>query len=698
MTQCCKVAGGFEFDLLLDADRFHGIGEVRAGETPLRSDRAPWTLQTAADHGWQFVQWRLRDIRQVAGGFDLTLTSRAEWDPVTQVVDALGERRIHAPRLDAPEAELTWAFRPWQEMIGDETFAGFTHQIHLATPNAPVHWLLERATWELGGSAADCTLIQQDLSLNGMEQPVQISSAFTTAEGFVGGEWAGSYPMDMLPRGGGSCICDFQSKAGTTICIFTERPGLTRSRIDKHAGEDVVHYLEHTFFERGEQRTLPLRTFAIYQQHATLARHERRNLWLDCFSHVRQRMHEAYGFQLERPQPSVHAHLWDRELQALGKEWHRPLCEALPALAAHGFKALFTFIPYMSPADDEASRSGNICCPYDITLSERFGGATTARELTAAAAAAGMDVFQWIGFHLSAKSEIWRQHPDWVLRQASGRPWDGGYGSLWAGDLGAGFAEHLTERIKQLQDQTGLAGLFWDSYQNLGLTGVPWQTPERQPQADPIWRLQTAMQQRGLRQRIECLGIFGVSQISLFGFDDSTTRRRLWQDVVDNDWAFAFMDTSPGFFTEGTCFSPQRVTPEHYFWLAAHRCLPIVSANPWGESSPHGLLMSGDEAAYARTNHLYATCETTMSRLRLLPDGAAVLWLDATGRPACVWAFAETQLDIPAQGRCVESGDVVGGSAGMKVKAGRVYMLQDATQAEQQNASKLDRPRAATSR
>ncbi len=64
-----------------------------------------------------------------------------------------------------------------------------------------------------------------------------------------------------------------------------------------------------------------------------------------------------------------------------------------------------------------------------------------------------------------------------------------------------------------------LPGIFWDSYQNLGVTCIDWSAPDKAPQAEEIWRLQADLQRAGMKQKCEVVTIFGVSQVCMFGFE-----------------------------------------------------------------------------------------------------------------------------------------------------------------------------------
>ncbi len=101
-------------------------------------------------------------------------------------------------------------------------------QLEVESTGWPVHWVVEDTTWEIGGSAAGCVLIQQDVSTIDLEQKVKADSAFSTIEKFnteTDDAWGGNYPMDMLPRAAGAAICDFQTKDDLALCLYAPKPG-----------------------------------------------------------------------------------------------------------------------------------------------------------------------------------------------------------------------------------------------------------------------------------------------------------------------------------------------------------------------------------------------------------------------------------------------------------------------------------------
>ncbi len=684
MNSTFTFSNGLQLELAFADAAFLGIGAVRWGDTLLRSPRLPWTVYTESDTGVRFDTFRLLDVEEADGAITLVFAGGGRWLPRIQDADAMGDARVKTRRLHNPTATFRWRFQPITEVIAEHTWTGLAMQLQVSSPGAPLHWVLEDTTWELGGDATGCTLLQQDVSAIDLEQTVAADSAFSTIERFftdTADAWGGSFPMDMLPRAAGAAICDFQIKDDLALCLFAEHPGLTRARLDKFADETVIHYADRPFVVLGTEITLPERKLLVYRAPHTLLRHEWRNLWLDCFHEVRRRIHAEYGFQLEVPLPSIHAHLWDADLHAFGPAWSEPLIAAFPAFAKLGYPEVFTHGVWESVTSDPERRpeDGNICSPYSLHFADMFGGNPNMKRLYAAAHAAGIEVYQWFGMQFSKFSPVWKEHPDWLLREANGDPWDGNYGSLYCGRMRSGYGEYLEAGVKQVKDDTGLDNIFWDSYQNLGVTCVDWQGADKAPQAEEIFHMQARLQQYGFKQRCEVVTIFGVSQVGLFGFENDKFRRRLWTDMEDQDTAFVLLDTSPGFFTERYPFTADLVSPARYFWLAGHRVVPGLGARPWskpieeehaGPSLPGGALAE----AYAEVNHTYLAALPHMHRLRVTPGGHYTLWLDEADQPAVAWVFTAT--DIPFTGPVTEVGGArLTADGTFAAQAGRVYLL-----------------------
>jgi len=680
------LTGGFSLDVQTQGNRFIGIGTVTFRGQPLRADTLPWTLYFESETGVRFADFILNEVVQQGETVTLDLTAHGSRMPRVQEGDAMGDGRIRTRFLDPVEAQVRWTFRPTCLTLHGIEWAGLAWTIAVESPGHPIHWLIEETTWEIGGAAEGCTLIQRDMSTIWPEQPVSRNSAFTTMEKFATEGWGGSYPMDMMPRGAGASHLDFQSKDSLALALFAGRPGLTRSRIDKRSGENVIHYIDRPFFLLGEKVEAPERTLLVHQAAAPLQRHERRNLWLDLQADVRDRILANYGMRHEVLSPTVWAHLWDDDLRRYGADWIAPLQQLLPELARLGFRSVFTHHPWEGPTGDprnvEGVIQGNICSPYTFCWDEAFGGVAGMKGLIDEGRRNDISILQWFGLQLHRDAQVFKDHPDWRLLEPDGEAYDASYYILNCGRMRGPFGDWLEQQIMDLRQGSGLDGIFWDSLHNLGVSAVDWTGTDKAPQAEEIFRLMGRLQQAGFQsQRPETVTIFGCGNAAIYGFSCDKFRRRLWQDTVDNDDLFALIDTGIGFFgDEASPWVTGQISPSDYFKMAAWRCPMAAPANPWtGDSElKKPVLPGGAKAgAFARVNHQYNAALPHMIRPQASADGSHVLYLDHNGRPSCVWALADGAF--PFNGEAITAveglqGEVTNGY--LRLRAGEVYLLR----------------------
>ncbi len=362
---------GIEIEILKSGTQFLGIGVVRYDGCDLRSNALPWIIYAESETGHCFDQFELVDLKSSPDEVEVCLQARGRRMPRVQEADSMGDSRVRSRRLCVPVASFRWTFRAVEEKFYDNAWPGLAMTISAESPGHPMHWLLEDATWEIRGTASGCILIQQDIMAIDLEQRVERDSKFCTRECFsilTDGEWDSAYPMDMMPRGVGAAICDFQTRDDLAICLFSEKPGLTRTRLEKFTDEDVVHYTDRPHFALTEHITAPERKLIVYRHPQPLKPFEWRNLWLDCFTEVRRRIHEGYGFELQIPEPAIGGHLWDPQLIDLGPKWVDAMIEAFEPFGALGYKGLYTHGGWEGATTDPAAHGNMIPSRNSVRL------------------------------------------------------------------------------------------------------------------------------------------------------------------------------------------------------------------------------------------------------------------------------------------------------------------------------------------
>jgi len=687
-----EFENGFTLVPVCEGERFLGIGEVLYEGKPLRCAELPWIIYTESEDGFRFERLHGLDVRREGHWKVLEFAVEGTWLPRIQESDSMGDSRVRTRRLRAPVATARWKFRPITERIWENEWTGLAMQVEIDCPGHPIHWLLEDTTWEIGGAADGCTLIQQDMTSIDLEQSVTRDNAFSTRERFFTPEdetpearmadsLPGSFPMDMMPRGGGSSMLDFQVKDGLALALFAEKPGLTRARIEKFRSENVIHYTDRPLFPMTETAAAPERKLLVYRHPEPLERHEWRNLWLDAFTEVRRRVHANYGFTPEIPRPTVWAFMWNYDFEVYMADWVEPLIGALPEYRRLGYTDMFTHGAFEGTTNDFSIPGRNVCLNYDYKYCDEFGGPAAMKRLFDAAHEQGMTTWQWFGFYLDEKAPLGKEHPEWRLKTANGN---------FAGcacSMRSGFRDYMLQSIRTIREETGLDGAFWDSYQNTGVTRLDWGNDDRAPHAEEIWRFQAELQKLGVHQRCESATIFGISTIGIYGFKNDPNawhiRRRWWNTTVENDDAFAWLDCAPAFFTNSEFVEGEFFGPSDYFWLLGHRAVPTLGAFPWGPTHqgkpvPSGgpRLPGGEKAEeIGKINRLYNAVLPHMHRLRVTEGGRYTLWLGEDGEPAVAWAFRDAEMHYVGPVVDVETDAQIHADGQLKLVAGHVYRL-----------------------
>ncbi len=683
---------GISASLVIDGDRFLGLGEVTFQGTPLRNPDLPWTIYAESEVGFRFEKFRNVEMKEEDPWTVLAFSAEPTSLIRVNEVDSMGDSRVRARRLKQPEVTVRWKFRPITEQVWDNEWQGLAMQVEIDCPGQPIHWLLENATWEIGGEADGCTLIQQDMTGIDLEQAATADNCFSTSERFFRDEEdgpdgeknglpGGSYPIDVMPRGGGAAMLDFQAKDDIALCLFAEKPGLTRARLEKARGENVIRYTDWPMFPLTEKVEAPERKLLVYRHAQPLKRHEWRNLWLDAFTEVRRRVHESYGFTLEIPRPTAWCFMWNFDLEVYMEDWIQPLIDALPEYKRLGYADIFTHGAFEGTSNNFEIPGRNVCLNYDYAYAKEFGGPSGMKRLFDAISEQGMRSWQWFGFYLAPGSELMKENPEWQMKRLDGS----NHGGL--GSMRSGWRDHLLKCIRTIREETGLEGVFWDSYQNTGLTNINWGSDDKAPHTEEIWRFQSELQQMGVHQRAETCTVFGISTIGIYGIKDDPEkwefRRRWWENTLANDDMFAWLDTSPAFFTSSAAFSEGKCSPAVYFWMAGHRCLPTLDGFPWGGEhkgqhvpSPGPRLPGGELAEeYGRVNRLYNAALPHMHRLRVTEGGNYSLWLDEAGQPAVAWAFRDCEAELEGAVVDLEKGEEISGGGTCRFEAERVYLV-----------------------
>jgi len=102
---------------------------------------------------------------------------------------------------------------------------------------------------------------------------------------------------------------------------------------------------------------------------------------------------------------------------------------------------------------------------WDYVVCEGYGGAAGLRALVEECRQQQLLVTAWLpACHLTSESPVWKQYPDWILKNQRGENFVNPAGGIWHGALDSGFREYYVGRVAGIVREFGLDGLWVDTH------------------------------------------------------------------------------------------------------------------------------------------------------------------------------------------------------------------------------------------
>ena len=356
---------------------------------------------------------------------------------------------------------------------------------------------------------------------------------------------------------------------------------------------------------------------------------------------------------------------------ALEDSWLRRFAdEVVPKAAAWGIGAielravLDTDIDHTEsefPAGSFAEDS--VCSPWGLRISPKLGGEEGLAYVVQKAHEHGIQVAIWSApAHQSVCSPVVRAHPDWLMFDLDGRVNNRGYVTLVGMNLAAGFRTYMEDAYKRLRDQTGLDGVWADSYCAFGADrdmsdAAPY------PQLQETASLQRALQRMGYTLLMkEGCNPFGLSSRSS-GLHGVYGREYL-------RYYFLYNHSDPSL----------RCDPNSYFRTLASKGVMEIRSPRDFESLPEKT-----RERIIKANFAYTKALPLMKRRFVLGHGdtwQGVAWMDQQGQMRVLFSFEsfDWRVHQGAQGRELMTGEPFRASGGMvPARPWRVYVLDPPT-------------------
>lgn len=513
-----RRVGTADLDLLLDGQRFLGIGRVRVDGIVLRSSRLPWMWEIRTPDGWELTDWELVAERAVDGGFDLELQAvKRSTGTMAWMLHAMRPRYRVADwsRASEPAAgtRLVFSVRPTERQLGDDRATGFSYAWRFTSPDLRIIQVHDRGSWEIGGTATGNAVWMR----GSFAPPI---ARFTTPEDSYSTEWylpsiANPNIFQYVPLQ--THMQGFTCTQGATGVLFTwaNRVSHIRTLLEKPTGrEEICHLHEHCGDLSGDFRTATMEVLFVAGARDTIGcanLHERmRELVVDT-------LHAELGMRTERILPYAVVEEWgEANLERYAEE-------ALPLLAGAGIRRVGLANHFAHNMN--VYGISNMCCTLDyrwpdervrrgmVRLGEQAKRLGIALEMWGNTAVSSLTPMFAQRNGTATRIDFWQAPDEGVMAAvgAAADPWVRNQTGFVETDHYSPVFQLLNlrdpviraywhARWKAARDESGLSGMFLDSSFNLSSDKLHWTYLQSRTQGATIDQIGLLGQQRPPRE------------------------------------------------------------------------------------------------------------------------------------------------------------------------------------------------------
>jgi len=503
-SEACRTVRPLELshdmvvELLLEGPRLLGLGAVTCRGVPLRSGDLPLYPCFATPEGICYREFRNPSISQLEDQTILQVEAVGRWQTQTERLNShWGIVRTAKDYLHPGEEfcdVLEWVFQPAVLALEEAEFVGMRYHYRFrGAEGRRIRRLEEMATWELGGSADDNTLIQR-CYYTSEKHEVDLRREISyhsggEKKGAAVGDWAFQY---SLRWGGSIAPYDFLANAQGTLVRGYERPAFIRSWLCKEAGDNHLATFDEHFGALSESFETVGTFVGFAPARPGRSRTEMRNLWTAVHQHYTDEA-RAYAGTVANPIEPIISIDWiePRNYHALWDMADRYLAR-MAALACR--------VVYIGPVwDSEYTRSGSrsACAVHEWQVPPEYGGMEGLQYFVRKAHEHGMLCILWCGglFVGEGGNDFVKAHRDWVARYPNGRAFGSGYDAMVSFNLRNPEAyAYVRDRCKQILEESGADGYFWDSHVDAWFEPIDAVDGTFQPQFEEAMRLTAELQ------------------------------------------------------------------------------------------------------------------------------------------------------------------------------------------------------------
>ncbi len=392
---------------VLESDGVYGgLGQVSDADIALRSSARPILPLVETPDGRQVASLYIVD-RAMADDGTLLITCHPAWTDSPRMewmLHAVRNRRVIGNWAATPTVDRDSTFQiqlaPREHQINGQSWRGFAYRYRHVSPVRPIYQVLDRATWEIGGTAAGNTVMMRSGKV-----PPRWTCADNTEH--YSTEW-------YLPTAKNPNVFQFHPlqtqlqgftftthPAGTLVTRSLELAHI-RTLLEKPRGDAVISHWHELCGDLSTDFTTPW--IEVLWLPGDQSPTDQWNLYHDIYESTADALHQRAGLRRERVQSYCRIEQWvDADLDDYRTR-------GLPALADAGIRWLRLANHFGNNMNVYGVR--NMCCTTDLRVPDSVG-ADKLQALCEAAHCQGIQVEMWGNTAVSTLA--------WMLHRPGGR-------------------------------------------------------------------------------------------------------------------------------------------------------------------------------------------------------------------------------------------------------------------------------------
>ena len=618
-----------------DYRQFKPIETVKQDDTIILRTEA---VGTALDHSWYRDQYD-HDILQVG---------RPKTPPALKVDFILTPLEIEFEQVHFKGIRLSW-------------------QIHSKAANlGRLRWMQH---WEVNGSCEGTTIYWQSQ----IAPPVATFSRESAWDNICWKTLAKAktdcnISMQMNARAAYHQLFDFLCSPQGIFLAYYPQPQTIQTICRKNPGETEYHIAESIEFPLMNNGSIPGKNI-LFATESGATEASRRNLWFSINEYLENSYREQTGIVKSRMLPTRTHFMWgavpdknhvyydpyNRGDKIPAESYLEWLAEnEMPQAVARGFKRFWTRPYCVSDASElmfynksMQGRSimdgdvtiGSCCCVHEYKPSVMYGGGKMAKRFYDLGHQQGLEIGIWVGNHLSTRAPIFKDHPDWILKDRNFANPAGGYDDLIMAVINwnSGARDWILQDLLAWKENYGLDFIFFDSLGNLGLKTRNFTRADLADNFAGLVKFASDLTQAGIEIICEGRSFIGAPHfgISYDGNIESEADPLRGQNSIS--WYLGNEDMFCGI--EAFTSKPKKAYPPHI------------------EEMHFKILAGGGLIDFCNSStimhehlHIYNRVAALMKKRIILEENRGVLWLDNSGN-AVLFSFESGEIKLPLSGK-----------------------------------------------